>query len=115
MYSVAFCPEQLVVDFVYQLRKELKSVIGSFERENTEAHATVNVFPPMLSVLSAWERHLLECLSFAEPFEICFDSIGHFENTRLNTYTLCLFPASESKVKMQRLMKSVNSKSPKAF
>lgn len=95
-------------EIILSIRKDIKSVAGKFDRENAEPHITFNVFSP--SLLNYWQQHIKERISVVEPFITTFFlSVMPVDDQ----YALMFIPDQESKMKLKKLMKSVNSESPK--
>ncbi|HLP53121.1 MAG TPA: 2'-5' RNA ligase family protein [Chitinophagales bacterium] len=112
LFSTAIHPPQTSIDEILALRKEIKEVAGGFKRYNTTPHITINVLTPFF--LPAWQKHIQQHLSAAIPFSVNFE-LQYFLNPKDRNTHLVFAPMEENKDQLVTLMKSVNTKSPKAL
>lgn len=108
LYSTAIMAPPDAAEIVFGIRKDIKELVGKLDRESTEPHITFNVFS--FSLLNYWQQHIKQRISVVEPFTTTFHlSVMPVDDK----YAMMFVPDQESKMKLKKLMKSINSESPK--
>lgn len=106
--STAIMAPSDAAEIILGIRKDIKDLAGKFERETSEPHITFNVFSP--SLLDFWVQHIKERISAVEPFRTKYSlSVMPVDDK----YSMMFVPDQESKMKLKKLMQSINSNGPK--
>lgn len=106
--STAIMTPPNVTKLILSIRKDIKELAGKFGRENTEPHITINVFTP--SLLAYWQQHIKQRISVAEPFKVSFSLVVVPVRDK---YSLMFIPDQESKMELKKIMRAINTNSPK--
>lgn len=104
-YSLAFIPNENVIDLVKEMKNKLATEIGWFHSKNAMAHITVCEFKIDASAIPLLEKQLIQIASGIKPITVILDSFNTYPNG-----TFFLSPDETSKQELKKIMKQFNSR-----
>lgn len=102
-YSIAIYPSQYVIDFIKQMKGELKIKIKWYNSCNSVAHITICEFEIEESQIEKIKQKLYKICDSFTPFQVYLNGFGTYENSG----AFFINPNKDSKEKLKPILKKI--------